>query len=72
LIQAGSFKSKDNAEKAKMLLGDIAQVEMAPMEVGGETIFRVRLGPFADRGAAASALARVTEAGYAGAKIVTN
>jgi cell division protein FtsN len=42
------------------------------MEVGGETIFRVRLGPFADRGAAASALARVTEAGYAGAKIVTN
>lgn len=72
LIQAGSFKSKDNADKAKVLLGGIAQVEVAPIEVGGETIFRVRVGPFVDQGAAAAALARVSGAGYAGAKIVMN
>lgn len=72
LIQAGSFKSKDNADKARSLLGGIAQVEVAPMEVGGETMFRVRVGPFADPAAAAAALARVTEAGYTGAKIVAN
>jgi rare lipoprotein A len=72
LIQAGSFKSKDNADKAKSLLGGIAQVEVAPTQVEGETIFRVRVGPFADQGAASAALTRVTGAGYTGARIVTN
>ncbi len=72
LIQAGSFKSKDNADKAKSLLGGIAQVEVAPTQVGDETIFRVRVGPFADQGAASAALTRVTGAGYTGARIVTN
>jgi rare lipoprotein A len=72
LIQAGSFRSEDNAEKARSLLGGIAPVEVAATEVGGETMFRVRVGPFADQDTAASALARVTEAGYRGAKIVTN
>jgi rare lipoprotein A len=72
LIQAGSFKSKDNADKATLLLGGIAHVEVAPIEAGGETIFRVRVGPFADQSAASAALTRVTGAGYTGAKIVAN
>ncbi len=72
LIQAGSFRSEDNAERARALLGGIAPVEVAPVEVGGETLFRVRVGPFADETAASAALARVTEAGYQGAKIVMN
>lgn len=72
LIQAGSFKSRDNADRAKSLLGAIAGVEVAPVDSGGSTVFRVRVGPFADRGEAAAALARVNEAGYAGARIVTN
>ena len=72
LIQAGSFISEDNAERARSLLAGIAAVEVAPIEVAGETMFRVRVGPFADQNAASSALARVTEAGYPGAKIVMN
>ena len=72
LIQAGSFRSEDNAERARSLLGGIAPVEVAPTQAGGDTLFRVRVGPFADQATAASALARVTEAGYRGAKIVTN
>lgn len=72
VILAGSFKNKDNADRALTLLSGIAQVEVAPIAIGGETFFRVRLGPFADRGEAGAALARVTEAGYAGARIVTN
>lgn len=71
-IQAGSFRSKGNAERARSLLGGIAPVEIAPTQVGGETLFRVRVGPFADQETAASALAKVTEAGYRGAKIITN
>jgi rare lipoprotein A len=72
LIQAGSFRSEDNAERARSLLGGIAPVEVAPTQAGGEILFRVRVGPFADQATAASALARVTEAGYRGAKIITN
>jgi rare lipoprotein A len=72
LIQAGSIRSEDNAERARSVLGGVAPVEVAPVEVGGETLFRVRVGPFADESAASAALARVTEAGYRGAKIVMN
>jgi rare lipoprotein A len=72
LIQAGCFRSEDNAERARALLGGIAPVEVVPVEVGGVTLFRVRVGPFADETAASAALARVTAAGYQGAKIVMN
>ncbi|HEU0017005.1 MAG TPA: septal ring lytic transglycosylase RlpA family protein [Methyloceanibacter sp.] len=72
LIQAGSFRSEANAERARSLLGGIAPVEVAPTQVGNETLFRVRVGPFADKAEVVSALARVTGAGYSGAKIVTN
>jgi rare lipoprotein A len=72
LIQAGSFRSEDNAERARSLLGSIAPVEVAPTQADGEILFRVRVGPFSDQETAASALARVTEAGYRGAKIITN
>ena len=72
LVQAGSFRSTDNAEKARSALSGVAQVEVAPFQVGGETMFRVRVGPFAEESAANAALARVTEAGYRGAKIVAN
>jgi len=70
IIQAGSFKTKENADKASSLLGDIAPVDVAPVEIGGEVYFRVRVGPFADEVAAESALSQVTKAGYKGAQIV--
>lgn len=72
MIQAGSFRSRDNAERARSLLGNIAGVDVTPVQVGDGTLFRVRLGPFADRSEAAAALPQVTEAGYSGAKIITN
>jgi cell division protein FtsN len=72
LVQAGSFRSQDNAERARERLGAIAPVEVAQAQFGDETLYRVRVGPFASREAAAAALSRVTDAGYTGAKIVTN
>jgi cell division septation protein DedD len=45
---------------------------VAPIEAGSGRLFRVRVGPFADERKAAAALLQVTEAGYAGAKIVPN
>ena len=72
LIQAGSFKSKDNADRARAQLAAIAPVEMMPIAVGADTYFRVRIGPFSTETDAQSALARAAEAGYSGAKIVSN
>ena len=72
LVQAGSFKSKENADRARAQLAGLAPVDVAPLEVGGETYFRVRVGPFSGDAEASAALARVTQAGYAGAKIVGN
>ena len=70
VIQAGSFKSKDNADRARTVLAGITQVEVAPISVGGESYFRVRVGPFATVSEAEAALVKVTAAGYRGAKVV--
>jgi peptidoglycan lytic transglycosylase len=70
IIQAGSFKSKDNADRARTVLGAIAPVDVTPIIVGAATYFRVRVGPFAGTTEAKAALVRVTGAGYQGAKLV--
>jgi rare lipoprotein A len=70
VIQAGSFKSKDNADRACAVLAAIAPVDMAPIVVSQETYFRVRVGPFAATSEAKAALVKVTGAGYRGAKLV--
>jgi rare lipoprotein A len=72
LIQAGSFKSKENATKARAALGPIAPVDIAEIDVGGDVYYRVRIGPFSDKTAAEAALSRVARVGYQGAKIVAN
>jgi rare lipoprotein A len=70
-IQAGSFKNKDYADRARTVLSVIAPVDVTPVAVGGDVYFRVRVGPFADISEAEAALAKVTQAGYQGAKTVT-
>jgi rare lipoprotein A len=45
LVQAGSFRNADNAERARSLLGDIGPLEIASTQVGAETVYRVRVGP---------------------------
>jgi len=71
VIQAGSFKNKENADKARGALAGLAPVEVTPIEVGGNVYFRVRVGPFFATSGTKSALAKVRSAGYQGAKIVT-
>ena len=69
-IQAGSFRNKDNAMRAMITLAGIGPVDVRAVEVGTETYYRVRVGPFADAIEAAAALPLVTDAGYQGAKIL--
>ena len=72
VIQAGSFKNKDNAERAHQALSEIAQVEIVQISVKGEAYFRVRVGPFANMAQARAALAKVAGAGYQGAKLLAS
>ena len=70
VIQAGAFKVKENADKARGTLGEIGTVEVAEIEMKGEPYYRVRVGPFRDRKGAKAALLEVAKAGFQGAKIV--
>ena len=70
VIQAGAFKVKENADKARSTLGEIGGVEVAEIEMKGEPFYRVRVGPFPDRKGAKAALSEVTKAGFQGARIV--
>ena len=70
VIQAGSFRRGENAERARAALSGIGPVDVGTVDVGGQTYYRVLVGPFADGIEAASALPLVTDAGYGRAKIV--
>lgn len=63
VIQAGAFAVKANAERAAKALG-------GHVSAAGK-LFRVRTGPFADRGQAEAALAKVRAAGYSDARVTT-
>lgn len=62
-VQAGAYSSKAAAER-------VAQSIDGYLEPVGR-LWRVRTGPFATRGQASAALAKVRGAGYSGAQIVT-
>lgn len=63
VIQAAAFASKANAERAaKSLEGFVEQ---------SGRLYRVRTGPYATRGQANTALAKVKAAGYSDAQVVT-
>lgn len=56
LIQAGAFKNQNEAETLKAqiaLTGEVARVETA--EINGNTIYRVRMGPYANASGLAAA-----------------
>ena len=63
VVQAGAFSNRAAAESVAGTIGGFLE------PVG--RLWRVRVGPFATRGQAAEALAKVRRAGYSGAQIVT-
>ena len=71
VIQAGSFKNKENADKARTTLAALGSVEVTPIDVGGNVYYRVRVGPFSPTSATKTALAKVKGAGFQGAKIIS-
>ncbi|MEJ1969731.1 MAG: septal ring lytic transglycosylase RlpA family protein [Rhizomicrobium sp.] len=69
-VQAGAFSSYQNAARLQARLG--AGLQISPIARGGQTLYRVRLGPFDDVGEADQALARLTGLGSNDAKIVVD
>lgn len=63
VVQAAAFSSKVNAERAASKLGGFVS------QTG--SLYRVRTGPYATRGQAEAALAKVREAGYSDARVFT-
>lgn len=70
-IQAAAFGQKDNAYRAAKQLSPVAPANVVPMEMTERTLYRVRLGPFADAQARQQALQKVTAMGYGDARLVT-
>jgi len=69
-VQVGTFAIRENAERLKDRLSATGNPMISPIDSKGQTLYRVRVGPFDDVGAANSALAQVNGVVPIGAKIV--
>jgi len=69
-VQVGSFSRRGNAREVKRRLSDLdAGIQRA--KAYGETVYRVRIGPFEEESAAGQMLDRVFERGFHNARIFT-
>ena len=66
-IQIGSFGSRDNADRLRrQLVGEGYPVFLMPVQSGGRTLHRVRVGPYGDRATANEVARRLAAAGPGG------
>lgn len=71
-VQVGAFSSRANAERLKTRLADAGGLLVSPISRNGQTLYRVRVGPFDELSAADAALARVVKLGSNDAQIVVD
>jgi rare lipoprotein A len=69
-VQAGTFSVEDNAERLKDRLSQLGDVTISSIDREGRVLYRVRIGPFDDVGAADAALARLNGLGTSDAKVI--
>jgi rare lipoprotein A len=69
-VQAGAFGSYPNAVRLQARLG--AGLQISTIRQNGQTLYRLRLGPFDELGAADRALARLSSLGSNDARIVVD
>lgn len=71
-IQAGAFLQQANARKLESQLRAIGPVRVAPVSVGQQRFYRVRIGPIASVEAADQMLLKMIEIGHPEARIVVD
>ena len=70
-VQAGAFSTVDGAERVRANLARFGDSAISQTNFGPTSLYRVRLGPFANADAAQSAVGRVQQAGYRDARMVS-
>ncbi len=71
-VQAGAFSTQANASRLKAHLAAAGTVIISPISRNGQTLYRVRMGPFDDLTSADTALARTLKLGSNDAQIVVD
>lgn len=69
-VQAGAFANYDNAGRLRAKLNSIAPANVSAVTVGGQQLYRVRLGPFDQVERADEVLSQVLQVGTAEARIL--
>ncbi len=69
-VQAGAFRTAENADRLAARLDALGPVLISPVEVGGVRYLRVRLGPLASVEEGDRLLARVIGAGFPNARLI--
>jgi len=69
-VQAGAYSQFDNAKRVRAQLSGLGPVDIHPFQVGGRSLYRVRLGPLSSSDEADRVLAETVRAGYPGSHIV--
>ncbi|MGD8327638.1 MAG: septal ring lytic transglycosylase RlpA family protein [Sphingomonadales bacterium] len=70
-VQVGSFLNYDNAHRLQGKLGDLGRISLEAAMVGGQTTYRVRIGPFSRAEDAGRVLADLQGRGFPNARIVS-
>ncbi len=71
-VQAGAFAQLDSAERVRVQLSQYANATVSPVQANGHELYRVRLGPVNNAEAADVIRARVLQAGYRDAHVVSD
>ncbi len=69
-IQAGAFSQADNAERLSAKLQALANTQIAPVQSGGRTLYRVRLGPISNHNEAFVLQEKMAALGIFDSKII--
>jgi rare lipoprotein A len=69
-VQAGAFSRFDNANKVRARLSPLGPVKLNQVLINGRDLYRVRVGPMENVGAADLMLASVSKAGYPESRII--
>jgi rare lipoprotein A len=71
-LQVGAFATRSNADflVQKLNATGIAAVFVLPVETGGHTLYKVRIGPLADVDSADRASAKLTQLGFPDAQVI--
>ena len=69
-VQVGLFKDRGNAERVQRDLASLGPVEVAALGGASSAVYRVRIGPLAERDAR-SVLSQVGARGVGGSTIVS-